>query len=260
MEDLHREQPPVDGLELVGHARRSRSAPGRRRRRPPEPRPQLRVAGELASRAASASVSPIGSRKPLSPSRDDGRRAARARRDDRPPAASASIATTGVPSFADVSSERVERPRTSRGCASESRRSGSARRRRARARAPRPRADLAVADEHEQRVDAVVPERAQRADEVERPLDRGQPPRPADREGVLASAELGSDRASRLVVGLAPRRQVEAVGDDDEAAGRGDAEADEVVAHLVADGDQRPGREREPRSIRRKTRSQRLLK
>ena len=36
--------------------------------------------------------------------------------------------------------------------------------------------------------------------------------------------------------------QVEAVGDDDEALGRCDAEADEVVAHLVADGDERLGR------------------
>ena len=64
---------------------------------------------------------------------------------------------------------------------------------------------LAVADEHEQRVDALVQRARAACGQVERPLDRGQAAGPADDERVLAGADLGAQRAPRLVVRLAPR-------------------------------------------------------
>ena len=52
---------------------------------------------------------------------------------------------------------------------------------------------VAVPDEHELRVDALVDEHAQRSYEVERPLDRGQPAGPADDE-----VSLPAPRSARM--------------------------------------------------------------
>ena len=110
-------------------------------------------------------------------------------------AASASIATTGVPSFAEVRSMASNAAYQSRHLLLEPDE-------------PAPVLDaelarerlgrlpvLAVSHEHEHRVDALVEERAQRADEVERPLDRRQPAGPADDERLVFDAQLGSNAA-----------------------------------------------------------------
>ena len=105
-------------------------------------------------------------------------------------AASASIATTGVPSFADVSRRASKDAYQGRMLLLE-------------ADEPAAVGDaelggerfhvwpvLAVADEHEQRVHVRVEERAQRPDQVERPLDRREPAGPADDEGLVAGSDL----------------------------------------------------------------------
>ena len=99
-------------------------------------------------------------------------------------------------------------------------------------------AELAVADEHEHRVDALIQDGAQGANEVEWPLDRGQPARPADCERAVADAELGPPARPCAVVGLAPLRDVDAVVHHREPMRWGDAHPHEIVAHLLADGDE----------------------
>ena len=108
-------------------------------------------------------------------------------------AASASIATTGVPSFADVSRRASKDAYQGRMLFWKP----TSRQRSATPSSARERlhvgAVLAVADEHEQRVHVRVEERAQRPDQVERPLDRREPAGPADDEGLVAGSDLPAE-------------------------------------------------------------------
>ena len=124
------------------------------------------------------------------------------------------------------------------------------------------RAILAVADEHEQCVDVPVDERAQRPDEVERPLDRGQPPRPADDEGLRderrARARIGARAASSASLQAGRSKPY---GTTDEALGAArhrSATRSSRTSSLTAISV--PDVRASTRSIRRKTRSQRRLK
>ena len=145
-------------------------------------------------------MSPTGSRKPLSPSVTTvavpPARVATTGRS----AASDSIATTGVPSFAEVRSERSAAAYHSRiRCWKPTSRQCSDNVELARE-CLHLRPVLTVADEHEHGVDAVVPNRAQCPHEVERPFDRGQSPRPSDRERVVGEPELAPQATPRLFV------------------------------------------------------------
>ena len=57
----------------------------------------------------------------------------------------------------------------------------------------------------------------------------------------VADAELASSARARVVVGLAPLGDVDAVVHDREPMRWSDAHPHEIVAHLLADGDQRAG-------------------
>ena len=62
---------------------------------------------------------------------------------------------------------------------------------------------------------------------------------------VVREPQLAAHAAARLLVGRAPVGEIEAVRNDGEALRRGDAEADEIVPYLVADGDEPSRRVRE---------------
>ncbi len=118
---------------------------------------------------------------------------------------------------------------------------------------------LAVADEHEQRVDAAVARapRSVRTRSSGRLIAR-QPAGPADDERVVVGADLAARRALAPSSGRARLGRSKPYGTTTNRSRRRDAEPDEVVAHLVADGDRaRPVVSASSRSIERKTRSQR---
>ena len=101
---------------------------------------------------------------------------------------------------------------------------------------------FAVSDEHENRIDPwSTSERSVRTRSSGRLIAVSRPAQPTTNV-VLFDAQLASNAAPSLVVGRAPLGEVEAVGNDDEAARRRDAERDEVVADFVADRDQSVGR------------------
>ena len=133
VEDLHLEQPAVDGLELVCHPRRWRSGSGRHRRRERPSRAKLGVARELGQ--AVRERRRIADRLQITRSRRAGRRSPCRRRGSPrqvAPAASASIATTGVPSFAEVRSSASNDAYQGRHALLKADEAGSGRRRRAR--------------------------------------------------------------------------------------------------------------------------------
>ena len=111
------------------------------------------------------------------------------------PLASASIATTGVPSFSEVSRKASKRAVPAAHVAAVAEEAAAL-----------PDAELrrelldalplgAVADDDEVGVDAERDELGERADEVVRPLDRGQPPGPADDERSPAGSPIAVRRA-----------------------------------------------------------------
>ena len=97
-----------------------------------------------------------------------------------------------------------------------------------------------VADDDEKRVGSGEPELRERPDEVVRPLDRRQTPCPSDDERVWRDIERRSPTSSFGVVGPRQTREVEPVRDHDDLLSGCDAEPDEIVAHLVAHGHDRP--------------------
>ena len=226
-------------------ARAARAAPGRARAR----RAAARARRCRRRRAGSRSRPPTTVAVPPALVATTGR-----------PAASDSIATTGVPSFAR-SAARRRRPRTTPGCAAGSRRSGSGRRRRARARALGLAAVLAVADEHEH---ASTPgsstARSVRTRSSGRLIAVSRPAQPID-ERLVAEAELGPHLRARAPSSAAPQSgRSKPYGTTAKRSAGATPKPHEVVAHLVADRDERAGGCASSRSIRRKTRSQRRPK
>ena len=215
---------------------------------PAERGAQLGVA-RRARRGAAASAGGVADRQQEAALAvgDDGRRCRR--RAWRRPAARPRATRSRRPGCprSPTSAATRRTPRTSRGCAAGSRRSGSARRRRARARAPRLRGGRSPSPTSTSTASTPSSRTARsvRTRSSGRLIAVSRPAQPIDERRRRRAPSSARSARARFLVGRAPRRQVEAVRDDREPLGRSDPEADEVVAHLVAHGDERAGRARE---------------
>ena len=100
--------------------------------------------------------------------------------------------------------------------------------------------ELPVSGQHQHRLG----QQLQHANQITGTLDLGQPPGPTDHERI-AEPGCGASSLTGLRRRVDPSVEVEPVRDDDELGTRRDAEAHEVVAHLVAHRDECVGRVRE---------------
>ena len=103
----------------------------------------------------------------------------------------------------------------------------------------------AVADEAQAGVDAAVQEPLEGEQDVVRALDGGHAADPADREALVGDAHHPPGPLPRLRRRVDALLELDAEADDRELLPRRDAERDEVVTHLRADGDERRRRGRE---------------
>ena len=212
------------------------------------PRAQLGV-GRRAGRARrrAASTSPGSTRKPSSPSLDDVGHAADARGDDRAAARERLDRRHRRPLVRRREHEDVEGGEERADVLLVAGEEAVADDRRARARAPRrARGRARRRPCRASRVDAALAQQRERAEDVVGALHAGHPPDPADDEAVVADAHHPARLGPRLLA-LSDTRALELdpEADDRELRGGGDAERDELVAHLGADRDQRVGDARE---------------
>ena len=103
---------------------------------------------------------------------------------------------------------------------------------------------VAVADEHEQRVDPALPGSREHREQVLRPLDRGHPAEPADDE-LLGRDPVPATHLRRVAVEDDARLELDPEPHDRELALGRHPKPDELVAHLGADGDQPIGDSRQ---------------
>ena len=158
------------------------------------------------------------------------------------PAASVSIALTGVPSFATAGAGRRRRGTRARRRPGSRRSSVACATPSSRASASSSGAVGAVADHHERRVDAAVAQqaRASRRTSWARLTAVIRPTQPTvNRSGGMPSEARSSSPLLRALHALG---ELDAEPHDRELRRRRDADRDELVADLGADGDERIGR------------------
>src|SRR5919201_3386133 len=99
------------------------------------------------------------------------------------------------------------------------------------------RAVRAVADEAERRFDAAFAQQPEALEDVVAALNRRHAAHPADGEAFVGDAQIASCLGAAVRRGD-PFAQLDPEPDDRELLRRRDAELDEIVAHLRADGDE----------------------